>query len=247
MNKTKRFLIGLVFVLSIMVIGLVLGMLIAGRCCVPADSGLAGGAIVVGYGVLSAGVGGLIALALAIYLPERWLVGSTVGLALVGTVLGGILGKVYLDARAETAAHLERAYEDMLKYRVTLVHTDAAPARPFQRIRFDWGERSYTVLGSGGEHNPACTMRLSGAQGAKMLGALRAVEGVVYRHPAPCAGTPGAVQHELDMFIPEAKPPNSAAKLAITAACLDRYPALAEPFAVARQIHAVNDLPENCD
>ena len=247
MKTTSRFAVGLVLVLSTMVIGLVVGMWIGGRCCTPADSGLAGGAIVMGYGVITAGLLGLIAIPLAVYLPKRGLVPLTVGLALAGGVLGSIIIKAYLHGQAEMAAHLEQSYANMLKYRITLVQTEAVTDQLFNRVTFDWGKRSYAVARMSGGYDQVCSETLTGEQGAQMLGALRGVEGVLHEDPFPCAGTLGAVEYELELFIPERTPPNTEAKLAITAACLERYPALGEPVTVAEEILSDSTLKQACE
>ena len=69
MNWIARAGTGRVFVLSIAIIGLVLGKSIGGRCCTPADSGLAVGAIVFGYGIVGRVFCTAIAVAVVIKLP----------------------------------------------------------------------------------------------------------------------------------------------------------------------------------
>lgn len=232
MKKSTRLLLAIAFVLSAIVCSLVAGAYIGGRCCVPAGSGLAGGAIALGYGVLGAGIGAVIAIVLARSLPDRWLVGITLPVLPCAIVLAGITAKLILNSSEEQQAHLQSAYEKMNLFQVNLVQTDAAPQRMFERIDFDWEQRQY-VLTTGQEK---CTVPLTGEQAAKMLGALRGVGGVMVKDAFPCAGTLGPVQYGLEWHIQEALPPNTRSKLAITAACLEQYPQLAAPFEAAVEI-----------
>lgn len=62
----------------------------------------------------------------------------------------------------------------------------------------------------------------------------------------PCAGTLGEVERELDWFVPEAQPPNSKGRHAITAACAAEYPALDRPFAVAAEIFRNGEHRKEC-
>ena len=242
MKRLSKILAGLLFVLSVAVIGFVLGAYIGGSCCVPAGSGLAGGAIVLGYGVIGAIIAALAAVVVARYLPAEKLVAITLVTAVVGGVLGGVILKIYLDSRAETEAFMQDAYANMLKFRVELVPHEENPARPFEKISFDWGAQVFTATVDG----RSCTVPIAGEDGALMLGALRDVEGVVYNDPFPCAGTLGEARQTLDMYIPEATGQPSVAQLALTAACLEDYPALGKPMAVAIDIFKRSDLPPDC-
>ena len=80
-----------------------------------------------------------------------------------------------------------------------------------------------------------------------MLGALRGVGGVMVKDAFPCAGTLGAVQYELEWHIQEALPPDTAGKLAITAACLEQYPQLVAPFEAAVEIDAHLAAKRTCE
>jgi hypothetical protein len=109
----------------------------------------------------------------------------------------------------------------------------------------DWGARRYTA--TAGDAGPAtCTAELSGQEAVALLEALRAVEGIVLQNEFPCAGTPGAAERELDWFIPEARPPDSHGRHAITASCAAEHPALDRPFAVAAEIFGNGDHAEEC-
>jgi len=243
MKKTTRFWVGLLFVLSIGLIGLMLGMRIGAACCMPENPGLAGGAIALGYGLMGAVACMLLALPAALYLPARWLVGCTLLLGVIGGVIAGLILQSLMASRAATAEHLRQAYERMNRFTVTLGYTDAAAVQPYAQATFDWDKREYRVS----QNRQTCTVPLTGEQGAMMLKALRAVDGVMHKDPYPCAGTLGAVTRKLEMSIPEATSPPTNARLAITIACLQRYPALGEPFTAAEEILASNSRPRSCD
>lgn len=230
------------FVLALAVIGFVLGAYIGSSCCVPAGAGLAGGAMVVGYGVIGSMVAVIVAVVIARKLPARQLRIVTLVTGVIGGVFAAILIKIYLDSRAATAEFMQQSYATMLKFRVELSIADNNAAYPFDSIEMDWRTRSVAAVVSG----QSCSSDLAGADAAKMLGALRGVEGVVYRDPAPCAGKPGAVQQTLNMHIAEATGQPSTADLALTAACLEAHPELAQPAAVAADIFARVEWPASC-
>jgi hypothetical protein len=147
----------------------------------------------------------------------------------------GWLITAYLTARVESDAHLRQAYARLPAFRMTLAH--AAPAPAFSRFEADWGERRYRMDGRQG----ACAAPLSGEQAVTLLSALRETEGVLLKDPSPCAGTPGAVLHELTFFVPETLPPDSQGELMITAACLDAHPALRAPLEAVARLHRQAD------
>jgi hypothetical protein len=223
-----------VTVLAFAAMAFVAGAMIAARCCVPAGSGLAGAGIVVGYGILAAGGGALAGLLFGLRLPPRALVILSCVSALVGVPLLGLGLAGYLRSQAELDAHLAEAHERMNPYRVRLRYADTASRPPFTEAIFDWGARRVEGVAGG----QACTWPLAGTDAARMLEALRAVEGVMLEDPFPCAGTLGAVARELEMVIPEHTPPDTRVRLAITEACLALHPALAGPFDTAGRLLA---------
>jgi len=242
MKRFSRVLIGLLFVLSVAVTGFVLGVYTGGSCCVPDGSGLAGGAIVVGYGFIGAAIATAAAIGVARYLPADRLVAVTLVTGVIGGVFGGVMLKIYLDFRAETEAYLQDAYANLLKFRVELVPQPGSAAIPFEKISFDWGAQAFTATVDG----RSCTVPVAGEDGILMLGALREVEGVTYKNPFPCAGTLGETRQTLDMYIPEATGQPSEAKIAITVACLEEYPALGQPMAAAIDIFERSKRPAEC-
>ncbi len=238
MTRRKRIVLGVIFVVSLMICGLVVGTWVGGRVFVPPGSGLAGPAIALGYGLLGAGISGLAAFVLSIYLSPGRLLGIVLPVGVVGAVLAVLLGNAHLASRSESAAFLEKAYTELNAFRVTLVDAGA----PFQRLEADWNSRRYTAVANG----KTCSATLSGKEAVALLSALRSVGGVVLKDAYPCAGTPGAAEREIEWYIPEHLPPDTAGKLAITDACASRFPELNEPFDAAARIFRHGDHRKEC-
>lgn len=247
MNTPSRWLYGLILVLAFAVIGFVLGVYIGGSCCVSSGAGLAGGAIVVGYGLMGSVAASIGAVLTARLLPSRRLRPVTLVTGVIGGVLAGVLINIYLDSRAATAEFMQQSYENMLKFHVEVAVTelptnDSSPAYPFDSVELDWRTRSVAAVVDG----ESCSSELAGEDAAAMLSALRGVEGVVYRDPFPCAGTLGAVQQTLTMQIAEATGQPSTADLALTEACLESHPELAKPARVAADVVKRVEWPADC-
>jgi hypothetical protein len=244
MTRPGGIILNIAFVFFMAVCGLVAGTYVGGRFFVPPGSGLAGPGIALGYGVIGAALAGIAGGLLARFLPSKWFLGVGVPVAVAGVALTIVVVNAYLRAEAEMAAHLEEAYERLNEFSVTLVHLDD-DAAPFKRMDVNWGERRYTAI-TNDVGSSTCAAMLSGREAVALLGALREVEGVVLKNPLPCSGTPGAVERELNWFIPEHLPPDSQGKHAITAACAARHPALDKPFEAAAGIFRRGDHAREC-
>ncbi|MEN3974428.1 hypothetical protein [Emcibacter sp. SYSU 3D8] len=240
MTRGKRIALGVVFVIFLVLCGLVAGTFVGGRFFVPPGSGLAGPAIALGYGLLGAAVAGVAGGLLAYFLPPKWLLGAALPVSVAGLLIGIKLTDIYLDSARAGQAHLEQAYNDLNKFRFVLVHHE--PGAPFQRLEADWGQRRYVVVSEGRQ----CAGPLSGKEAVALLGALREVEGLVYRTPDPCAGSTGSVERELDWFIPEHLPPDTQGKHAITASCAALHPELEKPFEAATEIFSRGGHRKRC-
>jgi len=232
MTRTRRLLYGLLLAVGAGMCAFMLGALVASRCCVPAGSGLAGPAIVFGYGVIAAVISALLAGLLAWSLPPRILHLLSLVVGLAGAVFFAIALKVYLDSRQASAEHLREAYGRMRPFSVALSYLPVTEEVPFRRAVLDWGQRSISFDADGQQ----CVHDLEGESAARMLGALREAEGVVFRSEFPCAGTLGDILRRMEYRIVEALPPENTATLAITEVCLATHPGLAAPFEVMEQL-----------
>lgn len=241
MTRRRRILLGVLLALGLGGCAFAAGAVIAARCCVSPNSGLAGPAIVAGYGILGGLLGALAGAALAFVLAPRALAIATTLAGTGGLLVYGALFSGYLVARSETEAHLQQAYERLPGFRMRLTHhqdTDVA----FAAFSADWQTRQY-VVSRDARH---CTVPLAGAAAVALLGALREVELVMHRDPFPCAGTLGSVVQKLEFSIPSPTPPDVSGKLAITSACLERYPGLGRPFEAAQRLHRDHGWPADC-
>jgi hypothetical protein len=187
MTRRRRIILGVLFVFFTTVCGFMAGLYIGGSFFLPPGSGLAGPAIVLGYGVVGAGLAGVVGVALAYFLPPNWFLGALLPIAVAGVVSSIILVKGYLRSQAQLQAHLEQGYENLNRFSVTLVHLTDQNA-PFKRMDADWEMRRYTAITNDAKPK-TCTAKISGREAVALLGALREVEGVLLQDAFPCAGT----------------------------------------------------------
>ena len=243
MRARTRLLLGVVLALGLAATGFAAGTTVSAWCCVPRGSGLAGPAIVFGYGLLGA-AGAALAGALAAYwLPAVWLRRLALLFGLLGTAVLALIGKTWLDSRARTAAYMEQAYANMNAFTLRLDYLDPADDPPWRSAAVDWAQRRY-VVERGGER---CVVRLDGPAGSALLRALRAAEGVLYREQFPCAGSLGSVTRRLEWRIAEHDGRDSSGSVALTTACSQAHPALAAPFAALRRLEGDGDLRRHCE
>ncbi|MEO0422693.1 MAG: hypothetical protein AAF184_10185 [Pseudomonadota bacterium] len=225
-----RLLLGAVLAVGLGLLAGVLGMAIAGRCCVPAGSGLAGPGIVIGYGLLAGLGGAVLGLILALRLARRPLLIASGVAGVGGTIVAALLGLGLYNSAQESAAVLEAAYARLPAFDLVLEVTQGAP---FSRFEANWGERATTVIDREGR---TCRRALQGRDAVPLLESLRAVEGVLLQSPSPCANRPGPPVQTLRFLVREALPPNTSGELTISAACLEAWPALAKPLAAAQDV-----------
>lgn len=240
-----RFLLGTLFVLSSLPIGVLIGGYIGSRYFIPGGAGLANPVVALYYGAFGAVIAGIIALVLAIYLSRGWLLGVSLPVIVVGLVCALAFWTIYIKAKSKSEAHLDEAYKNLNKFQVTLTYDDSVANPPFRHMEIDWSKHGYTALERGPEGR-TCKASISGKEAVAVLTALRNVGAVLLKNPDPCAGTSGAPERTLKWLIHEAKPPNTEGNLALTAACMKQHPQLAEPFNVARKIFEDGDLPKGC-
>ncbi len=224
--QVKRTITLLALGLSLALCGFGAVAWLASRAGVAEGQGLAGSAIILGYGLLGA-IGGLSLVPLL----RRSLQGQALNRLLVicglpATVLLGTLIAAWLMSREATQAHLEQAYANLPPFRLTLERGPADGDAGFERFEADWGAASYRVLYEG-RH---CQGRLTGPDAVALLTALREAEGVLYKDAAPCGGSAGEAVLQMTFLIAEKLPPETRHEVTITGACLKQYPALGSPY-----------------
>ncbi|MEM9387970.1 MAG: hypothetical protein AAGA68_23145 [Pseudomonadota bacterium] len=225
----QRIALGGVLAPGLALLARLAGMFVAGHCCVPEGSGLAGPGIVVGYGFLAA-LGGLAdGIVLACLLPWRTLLPASVLAGLGGTVVAVALVLSIINGANQSSEALAQAYERLPVFELDLTLSDG---KPFDRFTASWATRETAQIRDGA---PPCRRELPGQQAVQLLESLRSVEGVTLRSPQPCAAHPGSPVQTLSFRIEEGRPPNTSAAFAISAACLAATPALGAPLEAARQ------------
>lgn len=105
-RRPRRWPFVLLLVVSLVWLGLVAGAAAGAAWLVPRDSGLAGGAMVLGYGVLGAAAGALLAGLLGWKVPHRALRTLTLVCALAALAVAGLAAWRMRDMRAEQQAEL---------------------------------------------------------------------------------------------------------------------------------------------
>jgi hypothetical protein len=231
MADRRRLLRGAVLSIGLTLGCFVLGMFVAGRCCVPPGSGLAAAGIVIGYGAL-AGIGGLISgVVLGMALPVRVLGPVAVGAGVLGTVVMGSLIAVVLQGRSASRAHLQEAYDRLPAFTLNIAIPRGAPESPFERFSVDWGRREVVIVAGA----TSCRASLDGPQGVAFLSAVRAAEGVLYAEPQACADDRGEPSYSLTFEVLEALPPPTRGDVSPGESCLQLWPALDAPMAEARR------------
>ena len=185
MTRISHLLVGVLFVLAIGVIGFVIGATIGGRCCVPAGSELAGGAIVFGYGPLGSIVTAVIAILVARALPSKHPVAATLIVCVVGGVFAGVMARVYVDSRTEMREHMTQAYAGMLKFRVALVPNQSGIPGPLRALLSTGARNNTSCRSTTSAALSSCNLRMQ-RRSAEHFGKLRASSTEIHRPVQGC-------------------------------------------------------------
>lgn len=186
MNRKKRTLFGILLTLAFAISFFMLGAFLAGKLGMAKSQGLAGGAIVLGYGLIAGIIGIILGVVLSRFLSARWLVTLCIFFGLVASVLFWRIFTAVSDSRSQSRAQLEQAYDNFPKFQVLIVQSDRSHYLSFERMQMDWANRNYQLSADGKQ----CTVEMSGEQALKMLSALRPKENTVLDEAFPCAASP---------------------------------------------------------
>lgn len=221
-SKWQRAGIGVLFTVSVVICAFMLGAWIGARFLVPPGAALAGGAMVLGYGLVAALAAGIAAIVVAVRVPIGILVGATFPLGLVAAVFAVVSGRAISESRGRSAAYLEEQVRNLPPFVVRLTYADAVARRPFASIEVDSDRGKYTADPGDGS---ICTGPLPATDQAKvdLLTVLRGVEGLLLREPDPCGGDGAGLGSRLYLHIVEAMPPVTEADLVLSGACLERH------------------------
>ncbi len=144
-----RILWRLIIILGCAGPGLALGMLWAARSGAAAGSGLAGGAIVLGYGVLGAVIAAVLGFVISLRLSDTALARAA---GILGIILVALIAYAMIALRSQRNARLDppEAYEGIPSFALTMERTDMADPVLAKRVSVDSKERIWeTTLPDG--------------------------------------------------------------------------------------------------
>ena len=241
-SRWGRLGLGVLFVGATAVCGFAFGAWLGARFFVPAGSGLAGPAIVLGYGLGGALLTACVAASVARQTPYRLLVGLALAFTPVAAILVGLAGRAYVQAQAEGQAALEEAYAQLPKFGFVLLNYGALGRGPLERIAYDAETNDLAVTEIGGR---VCHAALSGPQKVDVLTGLRNLEIFLAGSPEPCAGRKPT--HRFTFSIVEAKPPNTEIDLRFDAACLGANAAIRDAVGAAELAYVETRPTMKCE
>lgn len=225
---------------ALAILGLVAG-LFAGMWAVPKDTGLAGGAIVVGYGAVGlalALIAGILMAVLAAPAALRLSALIAVPLAVAAAIAIGIL--IWLNGRPP--GDPESAYAGLPSYRVTLEQITITDPYLATRVEIDTGERTWrTQL----PDSRVCTGVLRAEVQKFVADALGRFVAQSDRIRAECGGEP-ATQRLAWRFEPRDGQPADG-EFSFSQACSDATPALGAFVAALRLAPSKVDSGPACE
>lgn len=237
MKRGRHIFLAIVLTVSLLLVGLIIGMWAGGTFLVAGSDGLAGAATVIWHGLLGATVAGVIGIVLSRKLSDTPLVWAAVLLGPIGLVVAIQMIRIYSAYQQEAQAHLEQAYNNLPPFQAVLEQADG---RTFERLEIDWTARRYTARVNG----RSCSAQLSGPEAVALLGSLRDADLVLFKNAAPCNSDDAT--HTLTYTIKESLPPFTHGSVAFGPDCLAQHPALSRPFESARDIVQDGDFPMSC-
>ena len=139
MNRRKRTFFGIGLTLAFAITFFMLGAFLAGKLGVAEGQGLAGGAIVLGYGLVAGIIGLILGVVLSRYLSAQWLVRLSIVFGLIATVLFWRIFTAISDSRSQLKAHLEQAYDNFPKFQVVIDQSNASHYLPLNECTWTGG------------------------------------------------------------------------------------------------------------
>ncbi len=243
MTTGFRRTVAVLFTLCAAICGFAAGAWLGARFLVPPGSGLAGPAIVLGYGVVGAVAALIVGIVAAWRLKGRAFHLAAWPVIALGIVLGGSVSYAVFKAGEERDAYLAGQRASLPVFELSLAVTGTGPATlPFTRFDYDgdtheFGVRDTAGVACGGSLSPTSEEKLT------LLVALRQVEELLAREDEPC-GDAAQASLRLDFTIREHKPPDTTGAVAITEACLARHDALSGAVASIETVYG--QLRPNC-
>lgn len=232
----KKILYRIIIMVGSSAPGLLLGMLFASVTGVAAGSGLAGGAIVLGYGVVGALIAAAIGLVVGLRLPDAILprVAGAMGVVLIAFVV-----YAWLQLRSERLSHLDppEAYEGIPLYVLRLERTQLADPVLARRVQVDSRSRTWASGLPDGRTCTAPAAAVSLRQAADALEAFLKTAGSV-----SCDGEPDQVLHwQTDSGVATAQ-----GRVELTEACLQAAPEAQRLVYTLQQVTLTSNSPVEC-
>ncbi len=243
MSKPVRAFLGVLLALALGLCAFIPGMWVGGQT-VGKDQGLAGGAIVFLTGLSIATGAFVVGALLAYFLPARLLKVLTAIATVPAAVIAVVIGYHYFAYRSEADAFLDDQIAHLPPFTLKIVHSDAAVGQLYDRISFDTSRENFTTVNDEGA-TCSGTIAATSRDKVELLTALRNVEILLAQHPTVCRDG-GAMLHEAEFEIHEAKPPYTTGRVAITEACLAAHDPLRALITTAREVYESNRATESC-
>jgi hypothetical protein len=236
MSRSQRLVLGVLFALALALCAFVPGMWVGGQT-VDEHAGLAGGAIVFMTGLLISAAALVVGAILAYVLSARLLQALTIIAGIPAVLVVIFIGHGYLNYARERDAFHDDQIANLPPITLSLSQTEAVAGRAFAEIEYDTAQMRYIVTSTNGA---LCTEDLPAQSRDKvrLLTALRNVEILLARQPAPCAD--GVVLHRAHFRIREAQPPDTAGTVDMTSVCLEEHPELRALVTVAKAVFEAN-------
>ena len=212
-----------VLILAAMWLGLIAGISIGARYFVPADSGLAGGPMALGYGAVGALVAGVIAGGLGVRgTPTSLRGGAVVALLLSIASVAYLVYRVgALRAERTATAGRDQPLPAAGDFRLESRIADEEAMRAYRELRLDaavW-QAEWT---SAGAEALTCTATLTAEEATAIGRGVAELEASLATTPDPCAGTAPPATHSIAWRRPDAPEGAGAHLVEGGAECLQR-------------------------
>lgn len=215
--KRPRWGYGILFSLMLAPVGMLVAAYGGARFLVPADAGMAAGAMVLLYGILGLVAGIVSGAVLAVFLPDGWLRRMALVTLVAGLGAFGIMAKGFLSASHKQQQAREETLKNLPSFEFVLSWSADDEKRPFTRFEYRSMDNSVLVKTAGSAPQER-TVSLEAR--STFLSILREFDlSGILRNPHPCQQT-GPQIGELTLTIHEALPPKTSGRVIITRDCL---------------------------
>ena len=234
--QKSRFGWAVLLVLAAIPIGFAIGAWLGARFLVPADAGLAGGAMVLWYGFL-----GMVLALVASIIASRML--DPARLKPVALVAGGLAACLLVlfgirinQQQDESDAHLRQTVAMLPPFEIVVAGEMGNGLN-----RFSYASASNDLRLERGD-NQRCQGGLpvdktGDRSRVELLSALRGLDVAGVLVESPACQQAGEVLATIEIEIREAKPPMTAGRLRVTRACREEIPEIDAVFDAAQAVH----------